>query len=78
MTHLKVSRYWDFTILTCRQLDQSDRGIKAHNHICTYFKLEYDGRGIKDQYTLQERLLNKLQEVNWLWGKMDSYPKPYR
>ena len=46
--------------ITCRQLDRGDRKKSPQSHVCIYCKLEYDGNGIKDQYTVKDRQLNTL------------------
>ena len=48
------------THIIYRQLDQGGRKKKFHNHIYTYFKLEYNGSGIKDGYTEKDRLLSSV------------------
>ena len=51
------------TYIICRQLVQGGRKKKFCNYVCTYFKLEYNGSGIKNGYTGKDRLLNRAFQV---------------
>ena len=54
-------RYWNLYNLQTTSSRWQKK--KFHNYLCTYFKLEYDGSGIKDGYTGKDRLLNRVFQV---------------